>query len=77
MTRGADGLAREVGVTGGHDPAVTPGMPARAAARAHLARYGALVGVADGGTRLVGGAVTRSVTGDVVVRFTELRRACR
>ncbi len=74
VTRGPDGLARVVGVSGGRNPAVTRATPAPDAARAHLARYGALVGVADPGTRLVGGTVTRSVTGDDVVRFTERRQ---
>jgi Zn-dependent metalloprotease len=74
VSRGDDGLARVVGVSGGRDPVVTRAMSAPDAARAHLARYGALVGVADPGTRLVGGTVTRSVTGDDVVRFTERRQ---
>ena len=74
VTRGDDGLARVVGVSGGRNPVVTRSMPAPDAARAHLARYGALVGVADPGTLLVGGTVTRSVTGDDVVRFTERRQ---
>ena len=74
VTRGDDGLARVVGVSGGRNPVVTRATPAPDAARAHLARYGALVGVADPGTQLVGGTVTRSVTGDDVVRFTERRQ---
>ncbi len=74
VTRGNQGLARVVGVSGGRNPVVTRATPAREAARAHLARYGALVGVADPATRLVGGRVTRSVTGDDVVRFTERRQ---
>ena len=73
VARGADGLARVVGVTGAHDPDVSRATSPRDAARAHLARYGALVGVADRGTRLVAGPVVRSVTGDDVVRFTESR----
>jgi Zn-dependent metalloprotease len=74
VTRGDEGLARVVGVSAGRNPVVTRATPARDAARAHLARYGALVGVADPATRLVGGRVTRSVTGDDVVRFTERRQ---
>jgi Zn-dependent metalloprotease len=73
VTRGDDGVARVVDVAGARNPAVTRSTSPRSAARAHLARYGALVGVADRGTRLVAGPVTRSVTGDDVVRFTERR----
>ena len=73
VARGADGLARVVGVSGGRSPVVTRATSVRTAARLHLERYGALVGVADRGTRLVAGPVTRSVTGDDVVRFTERR----
>ena len=73
VTRGPDGLARVVGVSAGHDPAVTRATGVADAARTHLARYGALVGVADPGTTLTGGAVSRSVTGDDVVRFQQLR----
>ncbi len=73
VTRGRDGLARVVGVSGARNPVVTRTTSARGAARAHLDRYGVVVGVADPGTRLVADSVTRSVTGDDVVRFTELR----
>jgi Zn-dependent metalloprotease len=73
VTRGDEGVARVVGVTGAHNPAVTRATSARAAARAHLSRYGALVGVADPRTQLVGGPVTRSVTGHTVVRFSQRR----
>jgi Zn-dependent metalloprotease len=73
VTRGADGTARVVDVTRAHNPEVTRSTPVRAAAQAHLHRYGALVGVGDPGTRLVPGRVTRSVTGDDVVRFTQVR----
>ena len=74
VARGVDGTARVVGVTDGSNPEVSRATSPLAAARAHLARYGALVGVADRGTRLAPGSVTRSVTGDDVVRFTESRR---
>jgi Zn-dependent metalloprotease len=73
VQRGDDGLARVVGVRGSHNPMVNRRTPVRAAARAHLARYGALVGVADRGTRLIAGDVTRSVTGHDIVRFTQRR----
>jgi Zn-dependent metalloprotease len=73
VTRGADGSARVVGVTGARNPEVTPSTSRRDAARAHLDRYGALLGVADRGTRLVAGRVTRSVSGDDVVRFAQRR----
>jgi bacillolysin len=73
VSRGADGFARVVGVTGAHDPRVTRTMPVRDAARAHVSRYGALLGVGDRGTRLVAGPVARTVTGDRVVRFSESR----
>ena len=55
VTRGADGSARVVGAAGARNPAVTASSSPRDAARAHLSRYGALVGVADPGTRLVAG----------------------
>ena len=73
ISRGVDGSARVVGVTGGRNPEVTRSTPVRQAAMSHLTRYGALLGVADPGTRLVPGEVSRSVTGHDVVRFTELR----
>jgi bacillolysin len=73
VSRGEDGLARVVGVTGARNPAVTRATTTRTAARAHLDRYGALVGVADPGTRLVAGRATRTVTGDTVVRFSQRR----
>ncbi len=70
---GAGGSARVVGYTGARNPEVTRSTPVRAAAIAHLRRYGALVGVADPGTRLVPGRITHSVTGDDVVRFSQRR----
>jgi hypothetical protein len=73
IARGPDGTARVVGVTGARNPLVTRTTSARAAARAHLARYGALLGVADPGPRLVAGSVPRSVTGHDVVRFDARR----
>jgi len=73
VARGPDGLARVVGVRGARNPGVSPRTAPRAAALSHLSRYGALVGAGVPGTRLVGGGVTRSVTGDDVVRFTERR----
>lgn len=73
VTRGVDGSARVVGVTGARNPEVTRSTTVRAAARAHLDRYGAVLGVAAAGTRLVAGGVSPSVTGDHVVRFTQLR----
>ncbi|MGC4112683.1 MAG: M4 family metallopeptidase [Nocardioides sp.] len=73
LTRGPDGLARVVAATGVHDPEVSRSTPLRTAARLHLARYGALLGLADPASRLVAGSVRRSVTGDRVVRFTQER----
>ena len=73
LARGAGGLARVVAVTGGRNPEVSATTSVRAAARSALARYGALVGAGDRGTRLVAGAVSRAVTGDTVVRYTETR----
>src|SRR4051794_20669004 len=57
VTRGPDGSARVVGVSKARNPAVAATTSPRDAARAHLSRYGALVGVADPGTRLVAGPV--------------------
>jgi Zn-dependent metalloprotease len=74
VTRGSDGLARVVTVTGAHDPEVSRTTTSRAAARSALRRYGGLVGAGDHGTRLVAGAVSRAVTGDQVVRFSETRQ---
>ena len=55
---GPTGWPRVVGVSGGRRPRRRPARPTpRPAARAHLERYGALVGVGDRGTRLVGGTV--------------------
>jgi bacillolysin len=73
VSRGAEGSARMVDVSGARNPAVASTTSPRDAARAHLSRYGALVGVADPGTRLVTGTVSRAVTGNDVVRFTQLR----
>jgi bacillolysin len=73
VSRGREGLARVVSVTAGRNPQVTRAMTASDAARAHLARYGSLVGVTDRGTTLVGGTVSRAVTGDDVVRFRQQR----
>ena len=70
---GAGGTARVVGFTGARNPEVTRSTSVRDAALAHLRRYGALVGVADPGTRLVPGRVTHAVTGDDVVRFSQRR----
>jgi bacillolysin len=73
VTRGASGLARVVGVSGGLDPSVSRTTPLRAAADSHLARYGALIGVGDPGTRLLPGSIVRAVDGDDVIRYTETR----
>lgn len=73
VARGPDGVARVVGVTGARNPSVSRATAPRAAARSHLSRYGALFGLGERGTRLVAGRVTRSVTGDDVVRFAEQR----
>src|SRR5689334_18138920 len=74
VSGGPNGLARVVGVDG-----TTPAPDARAAttprfaARAQLARYGALVGVDRPGTRLVRATVQRTATGDRIVRYTQRR----
>ncbi|HEX3223731.1 MAG TPA: M4 family metallopeptidase [Nocardioides sp.] len=74
VARGPDGTARVVALSGrSRDPLVDRTTGPRAAARAHLSRYGAALGLADPGTRLVAGTVTRSVTGDDVVRFGQRR----
>jgi hypothetical protein len=73
VTRGVDGLARVVGVSGVRNPGVTTSTRVRAAALAHLERYGALVGADEPGTDLVPRTVTHAVTGDDVVRFTQRR----
>lgn len=76
VSRGPSGVARFVGVRGETtDPAVTSTMIPRAAARTHLRRYGAMLGL--GGSRLVAGRVTSSVTGDDVVRFGQRRDGLR
>ncbi len=74
---GAGGTARVVGFTGARNPEVTRSTSVRDAALAHLRRYGALVGVADPGTRLVPGRVTHSVTGDDVVGSASGVTGCR
>ncbi|HEY1524506.1 MAG TPA: M4 family metallopeptidase, partial [Solirubrobacteraceae bacterium] len=73
VSRGADGLARVVAVRADHDPGVGRATPVREAARAHLVRYGALLGLSGTDDRLVAGPVRRSVTGDSVVRFSQVR----
>lgn len=73
VSRGANGLARVVSVSSVRDPAISPTMGAKAAARAQLSRYAALVGVGDPATRLVDARVQRAVTGDDVVRFEQTR----
>jgi bacillolysin len=74
VTRGPAGTARTLAVSGETRVAAVDRTTApRTAARAHLARYAALLGLRDPGTTLVGGRVTRSVTGDDVVRFRERR----
>ncbi len=74
VARGPDGLARFIGVSGeSRDPAVVPATSPRRAARLHLDRYGAALGLSGPGTTLVPGRTVRSVTGDDVVRFAERR----
>ena len=74
VTRGHDGAARTVAVRGEtRNPAVERSTDPRTAARSHLDRYGAALGLADPGSTLVGGSVTRSVAGDDVVRFGQVR----
>ena len=51
------------------DPAVTPATSVVAAARAHLDRYGAVLGVSTG--QLVLRGTTRTLAGQDVVRFTQ------
>lgn len=72
VSRQADGRARFVGVPAGSrvdNPGVTAATGSRDAARSHLERYGAVLGVdvAD----LSGGTVTRSVTGHDLVRYQQ------
>ncbi len=74
VSQGPDGLARVVSVDGeSRPPTAIRALSPRAAARAQLTRYGALVGVGRPGTRLVGGTVLRTVTGDRVVHFAQRR----
>ncbi|WP_151082086.1 M4 family metallopeptidase [Nocardioides cynanchi] len=76
VSRSPSGAVRVVGFRGeSADPAVGPAMTARGAARTHLARYGAALGLA--GSRLVAGRTTHSVTGDDVVRFAQWRGGLR
>jgi bacillolysin len=75
LLAGPTGSARVVAVSGeARNPVVGRTTGPRMAARDHLARYGAVLGVADRGTRLLGGTVSKSVTGDDVVRFTQQRQ---
>jgi bacillolysin len=78
VARGASGVARSIGIRGETaNPAVTPALGRRTAARAHLRRYGALLGLGDPGTRLTSGRVLRADTGDDVVRFGQRRHGLR
>jgi len=70
--RGADGSVRTFSVSReARDPAVDRSTDTRTAARLHLERYAALLG--GSGSSWVGGTVTRTVTGDDVVRFRQRR----
>ncbi len=72
VARGPDGYARFVAPTGStREPGIGVATPAVTAARTHLERYGAVLGL--GRSRLLGGRLTRSVTGDDVVRFRQRR----
>lgn len=76
VSRAPSGAVRVVGVRGETaDPEVTAAMTPRSAARTHLHRYGAALGLA--GSHLVAGRTTRSVTGDDVVRFAQWRDGLR
>jgi bacillolysin len=76
VSRGPSGAVRVVGVRGETaDPAVATTMTPLRAARTHLQRYGAALGLS--GSRLVAGRTTRSVTGDDVVRFAQWRDGLR
>ena len=72
IDRGADGNADFIGTTAGNrvvNPAVSGTTSVRDAARAHLARYGAALGLAD--ADLVATGSTRSASGQDVVRFQQ------
>jgi Zn-dependent metalloprotease len=72
LSRGPAGVARVVDIRGETaDAWVTPAMGRVRAARTHLQRYGAVLGLS--GSHLVAGHVRRSVTGDDVVRFAQRR----
>ena len=72
VERGPDGSVRAFSAPrDARDPAVEPSTDPRLAARLHLARYDAVLGA--GGTSWVGGTMTRTVTGDDVVRFRQRR----
>jgi bacillolysin len=76
VSRGPAGAVRVVGVRGKTaDAGVTPVMGRVRAARTHLQRYGAVLGLT--GSHLVTQRVVRSVTGDDVVRFAQRRGGVR
>jgi bacillolysin len=76
VSRGPSGAIRVVAVRGETaDPAVTSTLTPLDAARTHLQRYGAALGLT--GSHLVVGRTTRSVTGDDVVRFAQRRDGLR
>ena len=73
VDQGADGAADFIGTTAGNrvvNPAVSGTMSVGDAARAHLARYGAALGLADG-AGLVATSSQRSASGQDVVRFQQ------
>ncbi len=72
MGRGPDGSVRTLAASRGtRDPAVDRSTDPRTAARLHLERYAALLG--GRGTSWVGATVSRTVTGDDVVRLRQRR----
>ncbi len=74
VSRGSDGLATFVGVSAGNEirnPAVRPTTSVRAAAKAHVARYGAAFGADRSGTSLRITQTARSAAHEDVVRFAQ------
>jgi hypothetical protein len=74
VTRGSDGLLTFAGVTAGQtilNPEVRPATPVRAAARAHLDRYGAAFGTARPGSSLRVLGTARTASHQHVVRFQQ------
>src|SRR4051812_10128336 len=74
LSRGSDGVADFAGVAAGEEianPSVTRGTSVRAAADAHLARYGAAFGLTRSGTTLAYAGRAATASRQELVRYDQ------